>query len=281
MKLVRFGAVGSEKPGVIDDEGNIRDVSSLINDFTPSFFETNEVLKLRELVLSSLPTVDLNTRIGSPIGNPGKIVGIGLNYREHARESNAEIPKEPIVFLKATTSLSGPNDNIILPLGSVKTDWEVELGVVIGKKAKNISLEEALDYVFGYCVVNDVSERQHQLEQGGQWTKGKSHDTFCPIGPWIVSKDEIADVQDLKLWCSINGLMHQNSNTNDMIFTVAHCISYVSRYMTLLPGDVITTGTPEGVGLGFKPPKYLSHGDRVEMGIRGLGVQMQEVQSLG
>jgi len=228
--------------------------------------------------LDALPRVLGGARIGCPIAHIGKVVGIGLNYREHAKESGAPIPAEPIVFLKANSSINGPYDDVVLPTQSTKTDWEVELGVVMGRVAKNVSEEDALAHVFGYVIVNDVSEREHQLERGGQWTKGKSHDTFCPIGPWLVTRDEAGDEQALELWCEVNGERLQHSNTADMIFSVAACVSYVSRFMTLYPGDVLTTGTPQGVGLGLKPPRYLASGNTMRLGVTGLGEQFQTIR---
>jgi 2-keto-4-pentenoate hydratase/2-oxohepta-3-ene-1,7-dioic acid hydratase in catechol pathway len=278
MKFVRFGATGEETPGVWLTDGTIRDISSVIAEIDPHTIGAGLLSTLDERTVLSLPIVPSTARLGCPVANIGKVVGIGLNYREHAKESGAEIPKEPIVFLKANTSISGPFDDVILPVAAVKCDWEVELGVVIGRRAKNVSEAEALDHVFGYVVVNDVSEREHQLERGGQWTKGKSHDTFCPIGPWLVTRDEVGNEQALELWCDVNGERLQSSNTSDMIFSVAQCVSYVSHFMTLLPGDVITTGTPQGVGLGFKPPRYLDDGYTMRLGIAHLGEQQQSVK---
>jgi 2-keto-4-pentenoate hydratase/2-oxohepta-3-ene-1,7-dioic acid hydratase in catechol pathway len=279
MKFVRYGLAGKEKPGLLRADGSVVDLSSLVADITPGMADFNGLLSLSEQTLNALPAVAPGVRFGCPIANTGKVVAIGLNYREHARESGAEIPREPIIFMKSTTSINGPFDDVVLPYGSEKTDWEVELGVVIGKRAKRVSEAEALSHVLGYCIVNDVSERAHQLERGGQWTKGKSHDTFCPIGPWLVTRDEVPDPQNLRLWCEVNGVRLQNSNTSDMIFPVAQCISYISQFMTLMPGDVITTGTPQGVGLGFKPPRFLVGGDRMRLGIDHLGVQEQKVQA--
>jgi 2,4-didehydro-3-deoxy-L-rhamnonate hydrolase len=278
MKFVRFGDVGSEKAGVVGADGVIRDLSAHVKDIDGHTIGSNALQHLGAEHILALPEVPSGTRLGCPIGNIGKVVGIGLNYREHAKESGAEIPNEPIVFLKANTSINGPFDDVILPSGSVKSDWEVELGIVIGRLAKNVAESEALDHIFGYVIVNDVSEREHQLERGGQWTKGKSHDTFCPIGPWLVTRDEAGNEQGLDLWCEVNGERLQNSNTSDMIFSVAQCVSYVSHFMTLQPGDVITTGTPQGVGLGFKPPRYLEDGFTMRLGIAGLGEQKQLVK---
>ncbi|CAG9243797.1 fumarylacetoacetate hydrolase family protein [Paraburkholderia caribensis] len=277
MKFVRFGKPDAERPGVVDADGVVRDLSGVFGDISPETICSDALLKFSEKEVASLPAVS-GERLGCPIANIGKVVGIGLNYREHAKESGAEIPKEPIVFLKANTSINGPFDDVILPKHSNKSDWEVELGVVIGKRTKNVSEADALRHVFGYTIVNDVSEREHQLERGGQWTKGKSHDTFCPIGPWLVTSEEVGDEQKLNLWCEVNGERYQNSNTSDMIFTVAQCVSYVSQFMTLYPGDIITTGTPHGVGLGMKPQRYLDDGYTMRLGISKLGEQLQHVK---
>jgi 2,4-diketo-3-deoxy-L-fuconate hydrolase len=277
MKFVRFGKPGAERPGVVDSNGVVRDLSGVFSDISPETIGAGALRNFSEKEAASLPAVS-GERLGCPIANIGKVVGIGLNYREHAKESGAEIPKEPIVFLKANTSINGPFDDVILPKGSNKSDWEVELGVVIGKRAKSVSEAQALSQVFGYVIVNDVSEREHQLERGGQWTKGKSHDTFCPIGPWLVTSEEVGDEQALDLWCEVNGERYQNSNTSDMIFSVAQCVSYVSQFMTLYPGDVITTGTPQGVGLGMKPQRYLDEGYTMRLGISKLGEQVQCVK---
>jgi 2,4-didehydro-3-deoxy-L-rhamnonate hydrolase len=277
MKFVRFGKPGAERPGIVDSDGVVRDLSGVFRDISPETIGADALRNFSVTEAASLPAVS-GERFGCPIANIGKVVGIGLNYREHAKESGAEIPKEPIVFLKANTSINGPFDDVVLPKGSNKSDWEVELGVVIGKRAKNVSEAHALSHVFGYVIVNDVSEREHQLERGGQWTKGKSHDTFCPIGPWLVTSEEVGDEQALDLWCEVNGERYQNSNTSDMIFSVAQCVSYVSRFMTLYPGDVITTGTPQGVGLGMKPQRYLDDGYTMRLGISKLGEQVQRVK---
>ena len=277
MKLLRVGSIGNEKPVVIPTGSTESyDASSIFADFDRDFFEANGVEKLRAAVSDGkLPKVDIsNKRIGAPLSDPQKIVCIGLNYREHAREGNQEIPKEPIIFMKAPNTIIGPNDEIIIPRLSAKTDWEVELCVVIGKQAKYLkSPEEALEYVAGYAVSNDVSEREFQLERGGQWDKGKSCETFNPLGPWIATTDEVNDPQNLELWLKINGNEEQSSNTSDMIFDVAHIIWYTSQFMVLDPGDMINTGTPQGVGHGKKPPRYLNAGDVVELGITGLGEQ--------
>jgi 2-keto-4-pentenoate hydratase/2-oxohepta-3-ene-1,7-dioic acid hydratase in catechol pathway len=277
MKFVRFGKPGAECPGVVDSHGVVRDLSVVVSDISPETIGADVLRNFSEKEAASLPVVS-GERLGCPIANIGKVVGIGLNYREHAKESGAEIPKEPIVFLKANTSINGPFDDVVLPKGSNRSDWEVELGVVIGKRAKGVSEAQALSHVFGYVIVNDVSEREHQLERGGQWTKGKSHDTFCPIGPWLVTSEEVGDEQALDLWCEVNGERYQNSNTSDMIFSVAQCVSYVSQFMTLYPGDVITTGTPQGVGLGLKPQRYLDEGYTIRLGISKLGEQFQRVK---
>ena len=281
MKLLRVGPSGNEKPVVIPTGSTESyDASSIFADFDRDFFEANGVEKLRAAVSDGkLPKVDIsNKRIGAPLSDPQKIVCIGLNYREHAREGNMEIPKEPIIFMKAPNTIIGPNDEIIIPRLSAKTDWEVELCVVIGKQAKYLnSPQEALEYVAGYAVSNDVSEREFQLERGSQWDKGKSCETFNPLGPWIATTDEVSDPQNLKLWLKINGAEEQSSNTSDMIFDVAYLIWYTSQFMVLDPGDMINTGTPQGVGNGKNPPRYLKAGDLVELGITGLGEQKLSV----
>jgi 2,4-didehydro-3-deoxy-L-rhamnonate hydrolase len=278
MKFVRYGELGNERPGVLHLDGTLRDLGDLVGDIDPDTLASGRLMALDMAALDALPRVLGGARIGCPIAHIGKVIGIGLNYREHAKESGAPIPAEPIVFLKANSSINGPYDDVVLPKQSTKTDWEVELGVVMGRVAKNVSEEDALAHVFGYVIVNDVSEREHQLERGGQWTKGKSHDTFCPIGPWLVTRDEAGDEQALDLWCEVNGERLQHSNTADMIFSVAACVSYVSRFMTLYPGDVLTTGTPQGVGLGLKPPRYLASGNTMRLGITGLGEQFQTIR---
>jgi len=275
MKLIRFGKEGKEKPG-IHLEGKNYDLSAFIKDYDESFFEQNGLEKLASIVNEEkLPLVEDGQRIGSPIARPSKILCIGLNYAKHAKETGAAIPTEPILFMKSTSSLTGPFDNIIIPKNSEKTDWEVELGVVIGKKASYVSEAEAMDYVAGYVLHNDVSERAFQLERGGTWDKGKGCDSFAPLGPWLVTKDEIPNPHQLRLWLSLNGKMMQDSNTDDLIFNIPQLISYSSQFMTLLPGDVISTGTPAGVGLGFSPNIYLKPGDIVELGIDGLGSSKQ------
>ena len=277
MKLIRFGKAGQEKPGIHLDGKNY-DLSAFVKDYDESFFEQNGLEKLASIVNEEkLPLVEDGQRIGSPIARPSKILCIGLNYAKHAKETGAAIPTEPILFMKSTTSLTGPFDNIIIPKNSEKTDWEVELGVVIGKKASYVSEEEAMDYVAGYVLHNDVSERAFQLERGGTWDKGKGCDSFAPLGPWLVTKDEIPNPHTLRLWLSLNGKMMQDSNTDDLIFNIPQLISYSSQFMTLLPGDVISTGTPAGVGLGFSPNIYLKPGDVVELGIDGLGSSKQTV----
>lgn len=278
MKFVRYGELGNERPGVLHLDGTLRDLGDLIGDIDPDTLASGRLMALDMAALDALPRVLGGVRIGCPIAHIGKVIGIGLNYREHAKESGAPIPAEPIVFLKANSSINGPYDDVVLPTQSTKTDWEVELGVVMGRVAKNVSEADALAHVFGYVIVNDVSEREHQLERGGQWTKGKSHDTFCPIGPWLVTRDEAGDEQALDLWCEVNGERLQHSNTADMIFSVAACVSYVSRFMTLYPGDVLTTGTPQGVGLGLKPPRYLASGNTMRLGVTGLGEQFQTIR---
>lgn len=277
MRLIRFGEPGQEKPGVAMD-GKHYDVSSLVTDYDEDFFANGGLETLSSAVSKgNLKEIPAGSRLGAPVKRPGKIICIGLNYRKHAAESGMEVPKEPVVFFKATSSLVGPNDQIIIPKNSEKTDWEVELAVVIGKRANYVSEAEALDYVAGYAVHNDVSERAFQLEMGGQWVKGKSCDTFAPLGPYLVTKDEVSDPNNLDLWLKLNGEKVQDGNTNDFIFNIQQVISYLSQFMSLMPGDIISTGTPEGVGFGFKPPKYLKEGDVIELGIEGLGEARQEV----
>ncbi len=279
MKLIRFGAVENEKPGVHIDGVNY-DVSNFIKDYDESFFANDGLQKLAAVMSAnqgSLPVVGDGIRMGSPVARPSKIVCIGLNYAKHAKETKAAIPAEPIIFFKSTTSLTGPFDNIIIPKNSVKTDWEVELALVIGKKASYVEEAEAMDYVAGYTLHNDVSERAFQLERGGTWDKGKGCDTFAPIGPWLVTKNEIPEPHKLRLWLSLNGKMMQDSNTDDLIFNIPFLVSYISQFMTLLPGDIISTGTPAGVGLGFTPNIFLKEGDVVELGIDGLGTSRQQV----
>jgi len=277
MKLVRYGDLGREKPGLIDSAGQLRDLSAHVKDLTGEVYSPASLAKLAALDPSKLPAVSGNPRLGAPVTGISKFVAIGLNYVDHAKETNMPIPAEPIVFLKANTSLCGPNDPVQKPRGSIKLDWEVEIAAIIGTKAKYVSEGDALDYVAGYCVCNDVSERHFQTERGGLWTKGKSHDTFGPLGPWLVTKDEIPNVQGLSMWLDVNGERRQTGSTSTMIFSLAQCVSYVSQFMTLLPGDIITTGTPPGVGSGMKPPKFLNVGDVVTLGIEGLGTQRQEI----
>jgi 2,4-diketo-3-deoxy-L-fuconate hydrolase len=277
MKLLRYGRPGKEKPGLLDQDGLIRDLSKVIDDVTPEVLAPASLSKLKKLNIARLPKVAGKQRLGPPIKGIGKFVAIGLNYADHAKEAGMQIPAEPIVFMKATTSIIGPNDPVMLPKGSKKGDWEVELGIVIGRVARYVDEAKALDYVAGYCTCNDVSEREFQLERLGQWTKGKSADTFGPIGPWLVTKDEVRDPQKLKLWLDLNGKRVQNGSTATMILGAATLVSYVSRFMTLEPGDVITTGTPPGVGSGMKPQRFLKPGDVMRLGVEGLGEQLQHV----
>jgi len=280
MKLVRYGATGQEKPGMIDADGTLRDLSAHVADITGATLGDDSIAKLRALDAATLPAVEGNPRMGACIGDIGKFMCIGLNYADHAAETGADIPEHPILFMKANSAITGPNDDVVMPRGSATTDWEVELGVVIGKAAKYISEEEALDYVAGYCLCNDVSERHFQTSLTGQWTKGKSCDTFGPTGPWLVTRDEVEDPQNLDMWLDVNGKRMQTGNTNTMIFTVAQVISHLSQLFTLHPGDVISTGTPPGVGMGMKPePVYLKDGDVMELSIQGLGIQRQNVRA--
>ncbi len=277
MKLVRYGEKGAEKPGLIDRSGQLRDLSAHVKDITGEVLSPASLAKLTALDPASLPAVGGKPRLGSPVTGISKFVAIGLNYSDHAKETGNPIPAEPVVFLKANTALSGPNDPVEKPRGSTKLDWEVEIAAIIGTRAKYVSEADALNYVAGYCVCNDVSERNFQVERLGQWTKGKSHDTFGPLGPWIATKDEIRDVQNLPMWLDVNGTRRQTGTTATMIFSIAKCVSYVSQFMTLMPGDIITTGTPPGVGMGMKPPTFLNVGDVVTLGIEGLGEQRQEI----
>lgn len=282
MKLIRFGKPGKEKPGIIDENGQWLDATTVTNDYTPAFFADEGLQKLQAWLkdtAASKSTVDSSQRLGAPVAGTGKIVCVGLNYADHAREGGMEIPEEPILFFKATSAIVGPNDDMIIPKNSSKTDWEVELAVVIGKKTSYVSEEKASDHIAGYCVHNDYSEREFQLERGGQWVKGKSCDTFAPIGPFLATKDELDDVNNLRLWLNVNGELKQDGSTGDFIFGIPHLVSYISNFMTLHPGDIISTGTPAGVGLGFKPPQYLKPGDIVELGIDGLGSSKQHVKS--
>ncbi|HEY3405038.1 MAG TPA: fumarylacetoacetate hydrolase family protein [Ohtaekwangia sp.] len=276
MKLLRFGAPGAEKPGILINN-EMFDISSFGEDIGEKFFETDGIKRLTDWLTKNqnLPKVPTGARIGAPFTRPSKIICVGLNYTKHALESKMDIPKEPILFFKSTTALCGPTDDLVIPRNSVKTDWEVELAVVIGKKATYVDEKDALQYVAGYCLHNDYSEREFQLERNGQWVKGKSCDTFAPMGPYLVTKDDVKDYNNLKMWLKVNGKMMQDNNTDDMIFEVPFLVSYISQFMTLLPGDVISTGTPAGVGLGFKPPIYIKTGDIIELGIEGLGEQKQ------
>jgi 2-keto-4-pentenoate hydratase/2-oxohepta-3-ene-1,7-dioic acid hydratase in catechol pathway len=277
MKLLRYGPKGQEKPGLLDNAGKIRDLSATIADVNPETLAAAALDRLRKLDPATLPLVSGAPRIGACLTQIAKIVCVGLNYTDHAKETGSPIPKEPILFMKATSSLNGPNDDVMLPKGSQKGDWEVELGIVIGSVTRYVSVSDSLKHVAGYCVVNDVSEREFQIERGGQWTKGKSADTFCPIGPWLVTADEVPDPGKLDLFCEVNGKRMQNGTTANLIFSVAHIVSYISHFMTLLPGDVIPTGTPAGVGLGMKPPLFLKPGDTMRLGVSGLGEQRQNV----
>ena len=279
MKLLRYGSPGSEKPGMIDSHGIIRDLSNVIPDLSGSALQPDSFDRLRQLDPSALDRVHGRTRIGPCVAGVGKFICIGLNYSDHAAESKMAVPAEPILFMKATSAICGPNDGIVIPRGSQKTDWEVELGVIIGKTARYVSEPEALSYVAGYCVINDLSERAFQLEGTGQWVKGKSADTFGPIGPWLVTTDEIPDPQNLDLWLEVNGRSYQRSTTRHMIFSVARLVSYISRFMSLHPGDVISTGTPPGIGMGQNPPVFLRPGDHVRLGVHTLGEQSQHVSA--
>ncbi len=277
MKLIRFGAEGQEKPGVLIG-GKRYDVSSIVSDYNESFFENNGLEKVKAAIDAGtvFPEVDDAVRLGSPVARPSKIICIGLNYVDHCHETGAPIPAEPVIFFKSTSALCGPNDNLIIPRGSEKTDWEVELAFVMSKKASYVEEDEAMDYVAGYCLHNDYSERAYQLERGGQWAKGKGNDTFAPLGPVLVTQDEIADVNNLPMWLTVNGHKYQNSNTSNLVFKIPFLVHYLSQFMTLLPGDVISTGTPPGVGLGIKPePVYIKAGDVIELGIEGLGSSKQ------
>ena len=277
MKLVRYGAVGAEKPGLIDDGGQLRDLSGVVADLSGAAIGNEGLRRLAAIDPASLPRVDGNPRFGAPVAGIGKMICVGMNYADHAAETGAPVPEQPVLFMKATTAIGGANDTVVIPRDSVKTDWEVELGVIIGEVTRDVTVDDAMHHVAGYAVINDLSEREFQLEHGGQWVKGKSCDTFGPIGPWLVTRDEVADPQNLSLWLEVNGHRYQNGNTQTMVFGVAQLVSYISRYMTLMPGDVISSGTPAGVGLGLKPPTYLKPGDVIELGIEGLGRQRQDV----
>ena len=277
MKLIRFGALNKEKPGVCVDGINY-DVSAFVKDYDEAFFAENGLAGLAVIIkeqLATLPKIAVGTRLGSPVARPSKIICIGLNYADHAKETNATPPAEPVIFMKATSAIVGPFDEVVIPKDSVKTDWEVELAVVIGRKASYVAEADAMDFVAGYCLHNDISEREFQLEKGGTWDKGKGCDTFAPLGPWMVTKEDVADVHQLKLWLTVNGKAMQNGTTANLIFNIPFLVAYVSRFMTLLPGDVISSGTPAGVGLGFNPPVYLKAGDTMELGIDGLGSSKQ------
>ena len=277
MKLVRFGPRGKERPGLLGTDGILRDLSAVVPDIGPAQLSDSVLARLRKLKPEQLPKVRGTPRLGCPVGGIGKFIAIGLNYSDHAAEAGMPIPKEPIVFMKATSCIQGPHDPVMLPKGSTKSDWEVELGVVIGTTARYVSQKDALNHVAGYCVVNDLSEREFQLERGPQWDKGKGCDTFGPIGPWLVTRDEVAQPQKLSLWLDLNGVRQQSGSTKTMIFGVARLVSYVSQFMTLLPGDVLTTGTPPGVGMGLKPQRFLQKGDVLTLGVQGLGEQRQVV----
>jgi ureidoglycolate lyase/2,4-diketo-3-deoxy-L-fuconate hydrolase len=278
MRLIRFGQAGAEKPGVVDSNNVIRDVSAHVDDYNQAFFAANGVAKLQQLDLASLPEVDATVRIAEPVSRIGKFICVGLNYADHAAESGMAVPSEPVLFMKATSSIMGPNDTVLLPPGSEKSDWEVELGVVIGKEARYVSEQDAMDYVAGFAVINDLSERAYQIEKQGQWCKGKGCDTFGPIGPYLVTTDEVGDGNELGIWLELNGKRVQDGNTRTMVYKVPFLVSYISQFMSLQPGDVISTGTPPGVGLGMNPPLYLKEGDVMRLGIDKLGVQQQTVK---
>ncbi len=275
MKFLRYGALGAEKPAIVDADGKIRDLSAHVSDLSGAALSPDALAKLGAIDAKSLPLVEGSPRLGPCVAGTGKFICIGLNYSDHAAETGATVPPEPIIFMKASSAIVGPNDDVVIPRGSEKTDWEVELGVVIGKTAKYVSEDDALDYVAGYCLTNDVSERAFQAERSGQWTKGKSCDTFGPLGPWLVTKDEIPDPQNLGMWLTVNGEKMQDGSSKTMVYGVKFLVSYLSQFMSLHPGDVISTGTPPGVGLGMKPPRFLKAGDVVELGIEGLGTQKQ------
>ena len=277
MKLVRYGAKGKEKPGLLDKEGRLRDLSAVIPDISGETISPKSLARLKKIKSESLPLVRGKPRIGACIANPQKFIAIGLNYSDHAAESGLQVPKEPVVFTKQVSCVSGPFDDVTIPPKSKKSDWEVELGVIIGTKAKNIRKADALKYVAGYCTINDLSEREFQAERSGQWTKGKSYDTFGPIGPWLVTSDEVKDPQKLHMWLELNGKRVQDGSTSTMVFGVAHIVAYLSQFFTLMPGDIITTGTPPGVGMGMKPQRFLKPGDTMRLGIEGLGEQGQKV----
>ena len=277
MKLLRFGEAGQERPGLLADDGTIRDLSQIIDDIAGDALLPEQLTALSDVDIESLPVIDSSVRLGSCVGRVGKIMGVGLNYSDHAEESGMAIPSEPVLFGKPNSTINGPNDPVIIPRGSEKTDWEVELGIVIGKPAKYVEVNQAADYIAGYCIVNDVSERTLQLEGTGQWIKGKCCDTFAPVGPWLVTADEVGDPCQLNLWLEVDGVRYQNGNTGNMIFNVYELVSYISQLCTLHPGDIISTGTPAGVGLGQKPPMYLKPGQTMKLGIDGLGIQQQSL----
>ena len=277
MKLLRFGTPGQERPGILDAQGQVRDLSGVIDDITGKTLSAESLSRLAVLDIESLPLVDSAARLGPCVGQVGKFICIGLNYADHAAESGLAVPAEPVVFMKATSAITGPNDPVIRPRNSTKLDWEVELGIVIGKHASYVEENEAMDYIAGYCVINDVSEREFQLERGGQWDKGKGCDSFGPLGPYLVTKDEVPDPLNLNLWLKVNGKTFQNGSTNQMVFGPGFLVHYLSQFMSLQPGDVISTGTPPGVGLGQKPPVYLNVGDVMELGVEGMGIQKQVV----
>ena len=277
MKLVRFGSYGTEMPGLIDESGQLCDLSSYVKDISGDILSEEKLTEISKINTNILPKIDNSVRLGACINNVGKFICIGLNYADHAKEAGMKVPPEPVIFMKATSAICGPTDPILLPKDSVKTDWEVELAVIIGKKAKYVDLDDAMSYVAGYAASNDISERTYQLEGSGQWTKGKSCDSFGPLGPWFVTKDEIEDPQNLSMWLSVNGKKMQDGSTKTMVYGVAFLVHYISQFMSLMPGDVISTGTPPGVGLGMKPPVYLRAGDIVTLGVEGLGEQCQRV----
>ena len=281
MKLLRFGEIGREKPGLLDKDGQVRDLSAHVKDITGDILSPDGLKRLAAINAGELPRVPSGVRMGAPVTGFNKLVAIGLNYADHAAEAGMQLPTEPIFFLKALTSVCGPDDNVEKPRGSTKLDWEVEIAAIIGTRAKYVSEADALNHVAGYCVCNDVSERNFQIERGGTWTKGKSHDTFGPLGPFLATKDEVANVQNLSMWLDVNGKRRQTGSTSTMIFPIAKCVSYVSQFLTLLPGDIITTGTPPGVGTGMKPPQFLNVGDVVTLGIEALGEQRQEIVAAG
>jgi 2,4-didehydro-3-deoxy-L-rhamnonate hydrolase len=278
MKLLRYGPKGKEKPGILDKDGKIRSLAKIVKDIDGDAISPAGLAKIKKANIAKLPIVPGKPRIGACIANPQKFIAIGLNYSDHAAESGLQVPPEPVVFTKQVSCLSGPNDTVMLPPKSVKSDWEVELGVIIGRKAKNIKEKDALKHVAGYCTINDLSEREFQIERSGQWTKGKSYDTFGPVGPWLVTRDEVKDPQNLNMWLDLNGTRVQSGSTKTMVYGVAYIVAYLSQFFTLHPGDIITTGTPPGVGMGMKPQRFLKEGDKMVIGIDGLGVQRQVVK---